>query len=394
MQEPKPKAKKRRTVVRRIGAALLAALALTSCGVLEMREAAAPLPETNRSEDGLLTPAGRSPAEEASPETAVWIPEAQEETGPGPVTFAFAGDILIDTFIMSDAARRAGEGQSYSFVRSLSGIYTELNTADVTVGFDTTAEHPKNDPDPTHRTPEEAVAAFAEMGYDVLDTFAWNDPNGMFPRYGLVCLTTAPASGEEYLVLTEGGLRYALYAVGGGDPEREIGSEAALGHIAEAAAEADLVIVLADWDGDMTHDEQCAASYYMAEAGADVIVGTGDSIGPVDRLRTEDGTYSLVAYSLGTVLSTGGRWDALLGGILTFTAVPDGDGVYTVTDPILTPTFTHYNEKKQEYQVFPLSGYGDELAAEHGVSGFTTGGLRGYVRNIVPLEYLPKAYQD
>lgn len=377
----------------RIRAALLAVLALSSSSCfLEMREATAELPETNLEADGLLTPAGRSPEAEAPPETAVWLNAEPEETGPEAVTFAFAGDILIDTYIMSDAARRAGEGQSYSFVRTLSGVYTELNTADVTVGFDSSAEHPKNDRDLTHRTPEEAVAAFSEMGYDVLDTFEWNDPDSMLTGYGLTCLSTAPETQISLLRNTKG-LNYALCALGGTDPERAIGSDAALGHITEADRASDLVVVLADWDEGMTAEEKCAAAYYMAEAGADVVVGTGDSLGSADWLAKEDGTRTLVVYSLGNILSTGTSWETLLGGILTFTAAPTGDG-YTVTDVVLTPTVTHYEQGRKDYQVFPLAGYNDLLADEHAVSGFSADGLKGYIRTVVPVDFLPKSYRD
>ena len=39
-----------------------------------------------------------------------------------------------------------------------------------------------------------------------------------------------------------------------------------------------------------------------------------------------------------------------------------------------------------------LKGVGD-LAALHGVTGFTAEGLKAYVRTVVPAEYLPKEYR-
>ena len=368
----------------------LAVLMLSSCGLIEMREAMLEYPETNNTADGLLTPAARSVEDAEERITEFVYTDEPEATGPEPVTFTLAGDILVDTFIISDGARRAGEGQSYSFVRMLSGIYRDLSAADITAGFDTTAARPKNDLDKSHKIPEEMVAVLAEAGYDVLDTLAWDDPNGMLGHYGITSLSTSAKDGG-ILILKEKGLVFAICAAGG--EAFPIGDEATLSNIAKAADQAELVIVLADWDDGMTHDEQCAAAYYMAEAGADVVVGTGETVGPVDRLATLRGTSCLVAYSLGSILSTGKTWEGLLGGILTFTATPDSEGHYTVGDPILTPTVVHFSAAKQDYQIFPLSGYNDDLAALHGVSGFTAEGLKGYIRTVIPAEYLPQEFR-
>lgn len=368
----------------------LAVLTMSSCGLIEMREATIEVPETNGSAAGLLTPAARAADDGEERITEFVYTDEPADEGPVPVTFTLAGDILVDTFIITDGARRAGEGQSYSFVRMLSGIYRNLSAADVTAGFDTTAARPKNDVDLSHKIPEEMVAVLAEAGYDVLDTLAWDDPNGMLANYGIISLSTSVQGGAGLLLLEEKGLVCAFCAAGG--EAFPIGDEATLANIEKAAEKAELVIVFADWDDGMTHDEQCAAAYYMAEAGADVIVGTGGTVGSVDRLATLRGTSCLVAYSLGSILSTGQEWEGLLGGILTFTAMPGEDG-YTVTDPILTPTVVHFSEEKQDYQIFPLSEYNDDLAVMHRVSGFTAEGLKGYVRTVIPAEYLPKEYR-
>ena len=270
----------------------LAVLMLSSCGIIEMRMATLDDPETNPSGSGLLTPAARAVDDGEERITEFVFTDEPEETGPEPVTFTLAGDILVDTFIISDGARRAGEGQSYSFVRMLSGIYRDLSAADITAGFDTTAARPKNDSDKSHKIPEEMVAVLAEAGYDVLDTLAWDDPNGMLKNYGITSLSTSAKDGG-ILILEEKGLVCAICAAGG--EAFPIGDEATLANIAKAAERAELVIVLADWEDGMTHDEQCAAAYYMAEAGADVVVGTGETVGPVDRLATLRGTSCLVA---------------------------------------------------------------------------------------------------
>ena len=57
-----------------------------------------------------------------------------------------------------------------------------LETADVTVGYDSSAVHPKGDTDPTHRTPAEAIETLANAGYDLLNTLDWNDEEGLLEQ--------------------------------------------------------------------------------------------------------------------------------------------------------------------------------------------------------------------
>jgi len=378
----------KRPGMKRIAAVLSALLLLPSCGVLEMREA---IPETEPASDGLLSQARRRAEEEGeqSPGLQLYTTPPKEEETPS-ITFAFAGDILIDTFIISDAARKAGEGQSYSFLRTVSGVYRMLESADVTVGYDSSAVHPKGDTDPTHRTPAEALETLANAGYDVLNTLDWDDENGLLADYGVEDLSLA-AGGTNAIVIQQEGITVSLLTVGG--DVHPIGSEDVNRQIGEAAEASDLVIVMADWNAGMTSGEQCAAAYYMAEAGADVIIGTGDTVGAVDWLDKADGSESLAVYSLGSLLSTSAYYENLTGGILTFTAERRSSGRVAVKDVVLTPTFTHLEKGRREVQVFPLASYRDELAKVHYIGGLTADTIVSYVRSIVPAVYLPTDFR-
>ena len=378
----------KRPGMKRIAAVITALLLLPSCGFLEMREA---MPETEPASDGLLSQARRSAEAEGerSPGLQLYTTPPEAEETPS-ITFAFAGDILIDTFIISDAARKAGEGQSYSFLRTVSGVYRMLETADVTVGYDSSAVHPKGDTDPTHRTPAEAIETLANAGYDLLNTLDWNDEEGLLEQYGVEDLSIAPG-GTNAVVIQEEGITVSLLTVGG--DAHPIGSEAVNRQIGDAAENSDLVIVMADWNPGMSSGEQCAAAYYMAEAGADVIIGTGDTVGAVDWLNKNDGSESLAVYSLGNLLSTSAYYENLTGGILTFTAERRSSGRVAVKDVVLTPTFTHMEKGRREVQVFPLFSYRDELAKIHYIGGLTADTIVSYVRSIVPAVYLPNDYR-
>ena len=378
----------KRPGMKRIAAVLTALLLLPSCGFLEMREA---MPETEPASDGLLSQARRSAEAEGerSPGLQLYTTPPEAEETPS-ITFAFAGDILIDTFIISDAARKAGEGQSYSFLRTVSGVYRMLETADVTVGYDSSAVHPKGDTDPTHRTPAEAIETLANAGYDLLNTLDWKDEGGLLEQYGVEDLSIAPG-GTNAVVIQEEGITVSLLTVGG--DAHPIGSEEVNRQIGDAAENSDLVIVMADWNPGMSSGEQCAAAYYMAEAGADVIIGTGDTVGAVDWLNKNDGSESLAVYSLGNLLSTSAYYENLTGGILTFTAERRSSGRVAVKDVVLTPTFTHMEKGRREVQVFPLFSYRDELAKIHYIGGLTADTIVSYVRSIVPAVYLPNDYR-
>lgn len=375
-------------MVKQIAAAFLCLLTLLtapSCGILEMREAD---PETAPASDGLLSQPKRPAEQEGATGLQLYtVPEDQKEEPV--VTFAFAGDILIDTFIISDAARKAGKGQSYSFLRTVSGVYRNLENADVTVGFDSSAVHPKGDTDPTHRTPAEALETLSNAGYDVLNTLGWKDDADVLGQYGISGISTAE-NGQNRFDIAEKGITAAVLAVGG--DAYPIGSEAVNSQIGRAAEECDIVIVMADWGSGMSSGEQCAAAYYMAEAGADVIVGTGSTVGAVDWLDKLDGTQTLVAYSLGNLLSTSSDFDSLTGGILSF-AVDKRTGRAGVKDVVLTPTFTHMEAGRKDVQVFPLSSYRDDLAQVHFIGGLSAETVISYVRSIVPAVYLPAEYR-
>lgn len=377
----------KRPGIRRIAAVLSALLTLSSCGVLEMREA---VPETEAASDGLLSQSRRSAdEEEKSPGLQLYTTPQEEEESPR-LTFAFAGDILIDTFIISDAAKKAGEGQNYSFLRTVSGVYRMLESADVTVGYDSSATHPKGDTDPTHRTPAEALETLSNAGYDILNTLDGGNASDLLADCGIRSLSTLEG-GENAVVISEHGIEVALLTVGGS--AYPIGSEDVNRQITECAEENDLVIVMADWNEGMTSGEQCAAAYYMAEAGADVIIGTGTTVGAVDWLNKIDGSESLAVYSLGSLLSTSPYYENLTGGILTFTAERRSSGKVAVKDVTLTPTFTHMEKGRSEVQVFPLASYRDELAKVHYIGGLSAETLFSYVKSVVPAVYLPKEYR-
>lgn len=118
--------------------------------------------------------------------------------------------------------------------------------------------------------------------------------------------------------------------------------------MAQARANADVVIVSAHWGTEDSHDvngQQAAFAQQLADLGADVILGTGPHVlQPVTWLGRADGGRTLVWYSMGNMLSTQLGLDQLTGVIAGFELVRDeGTGSVSVENPTAILTYMHYD---------------------------------------------------
>lgn len=106
-----------------------------------------------------------------------------------------------------------------------------------------------------------------------------------------------------------------------------------------------------------------------------------------ETLRDDQGNEMLVYYSLGNFISTQKEPECMLGGMADITiTVDDGSGNPAVTGSDLIPLVTHYNYDANEYTVYPLEDYTEELAASHSIHQETT--------ETFSLEYLQQTYQS
>lgn len=143
--------------------------------------------------------------------------------------------------------------------------------------------------------------------------------------------------------------------------------------IKKAKEAADFVIVLPHWGVEyVTYatDEQKRTAAYMAEAGADLIIGTHPHVlEPVEWIDNGRGGQTLVYYSLGNFVSNQSRPARMLGGMAEVAMVQKEDGTVNIESASITPLVTHYEygNLKESYTVYKLSEYTDELAAKNGV---------------------------
>ncbi|MEB4615095.1 CapA family protein [Leucobacter sp. M11] len=115
--------------------------------------------------------------------------------------------------------------------------------------------------------------------------------------------------------------------------------------ITEARANADVVLVAANWGEEGTSElaqRQRNFAQLVSDLGADMILGTGSHvIQPVEWLDRPDGGRTLVWYSLGSLMGTPLSLPERIGAVASVELVPDGEG-WTVANPSATLTYLHY----------------------------------------------------
>lgn len=343
-------------------------LSSASCGMIEMRDSTADLEEKEESAPLMLEPAERVNTVETRQEAEIITAEEPAAA----VTLCLTGDIRIDDNIIRDAANRAAEGKSYSFVRMYSGVFRNICSADLAFGAYSTVSVPAGS-DGSRNTPVESLAALADVGFDVLDTEgAENDPVDL-AEYGIFDVD----SENDISFIEKNGLVLAFMSSDGTD----------LNGVKTAAEMADAVIVSVDWTDGSAHEDNEKTAYELALAGADVIIGKGNTLGGIQWIDAGDGAPALCAYSLGNLIATSNDPFELCGGLLELTLEEEEDGC-RITGVLLSPSIVRYTEGYADYQLVMLEDYGCDLSEGHSVSGADCETILPYVRETVTTEFL------
>lgn len=366
----------------------LSMLSLSSCGVIEMRDV---VEETTRGEADttmMLAPAERANDIEIRTEE----PEIEiiEEAPKTVVSFAAAGDVRVDESIIADAANRAAEGSTYSFLKIYSGVYRAIHDADVAVGNYSAAAAPYNCEDKTQTTPIESLAALAELGFEVLDTTG-ADHSAEYPQdmteYEVANIHSAQTGEDAVYTVEQDGITIAFLAADGSSKNTMVKN------IEYADSVADVVVVSADWTSDASDTLKKNLAGTMAEAGADIILGSGETLGSAEWLDTGDGSPALAVYSLGNFVATAEAAEDLCGGILSLD-ITLCEGEITLENVCIEPIIMHYNEGNRNYQIFELNGYTDDISAMHAVEGLDVAVLADKVSNLLNGGFLPSDFQN
>ena len=173
--------------------------------------------------------------------------------------------------------------------------------------------------------------------------------------------------------------------------------------IKSARAVSDVVIVSAHWGTENsfeTNDFQKYYSQFLADCGADIIIGTHPhTIQPIEWIDASDGRKVICAYSLGNFLGGMLSSDNVLSGMLSLDVTKDAQGV-TVNNVRWTPLVIHFEgnqsnilEERSGYKIYKLSDYTDELAKKHVLNGYdgdviSIESFQNKTNSVIPKEFL------
>lgn len=333
------------------------------------------------------------------------------------------GDNLIHNGIYEQAQARAG-GNGYDFSFAYKNVASAIKEADIaTLNQETViAEGYKPSSYPMFNSPKELGNEMVKIGFDVVNLAT----NHMLDKTtkGLIqamdywdtkegVVRTGAYRNEEELnkveFIEKDGLKIGLVGVTQHTNGIKLPTDTAVkiiytdneeaikAKIEAAKKECDVVLVNAHWGEEYTNvptDLQRNLAKKMADWGADVIIGHHPHvIQPVEWIEKDDGSRTLVAYSLGNFISQQNRAPRMIGGMLRYDLTKDfSSGKVTISNVSFETIVTHFVNNKHDIQIYRLSQYNDTLAKAQASrlkqSDFSMKYINDYVNRVIDSEFL------
>ncbi|MCL1823871.1 MAG: CapA family protein [Oscillospiraceae bacterium] len=369
--------------------------------------------------DEIINPPGtETPAASQNPAPVPEILPEPQEPEYLTVKACAAGDNLIHSPIYNQAARRAGEEGGYNFLPAYE------NVTDIIAGYELAMlnqetlicndiKEPSNYP--YFNSPAALGDFMLNMGFNVF-SIANNHTLDQGVTGLETCLDYWRIREKEHEAVVVGAyynkedranirtkeingiifsfLSYTEHLNGlilPSDSALEIGDSKNLdivtAEIKKAKEISDVCVVFLHWgteNYDQIENYQRIAAKQMADAGADVILGTHPHVlRDIELIEREDSTQTLCAYSLGNFISAQNIPQTMIGGILSFEVVMNSETREIEINMIqLNPTITHYDHSYGFVRIYPLSEYNENLAVSHGVREFGVFSLN-YIHDIL-----------
>lgn len=346
-----------------------------------------------------------------------------EAHAPKTLKMLSVGDNLIHNGIYEQAQARAG-GNGYDFSFAYKNVASAIKEADIaTLNQETViAEGYKPSSYPMFNSPKELGDEMVKIGFDVVNLAT----NHMLDKTtkGLIqamdywdtkegVVRTGAYRNEEELnkveFIEEDGLKIGLVGVTQHTNGIKLPTDTAVkiiytdneesikAKIEAAKKECDVVLVNAHWGEEYTNvptDLQRNLAKKMADWGADVIIGHHPHvIQPVEWIEKDDGSRTLVAYSLGNFISQQNRAPRMIGGMLRYDLTKDfSSGKVTISNVSFETIVTHFVNNKHDIQIYRLSQYNDTLAKAQASrlkqSDFSMKYINDYVNRVIDSEFL------
>lgn len=347
-------------------------------------------------EDFFSSSSSSLPPESVS--SAEEIPEPPEDII-SEATFLAVGDNLIHDVIYYQAARRTDDG-SYDFLPVYEQIRDKISAADIAYINQETPMAGSLEPStyPMFNTPPEMAEDLSDLGFDVINIAnnhmldkgiqglsetiellkntdgisavigAYDDPEGYGEpvivekndiKFGFVGFTQhtnglrLPKDNANMIIYTDNTDEMYL-------------------RIQELKAASDVVIVSVHWGDEgynLPNDYQRELARQFADWGVDIVIGTHPHVlQPIEYLSGENGSETLVFYSLGNFVSAQIDPANLIGGIAEITVRKNHTtGEVSVFAPELNFVITQYSTSFSDLHLVDLEDYTEQQAAQHGI---------------------------
>jgi len=343
-------------------------------------------------------------------------------------SFLAAGDNIIHEAVYTDAHKRAENGTGYNFLPMYDGIADLIKDADISfVNQEGPIAGIKYGISgyPNFNAPDEAGQTLVELGFDIvniannhmLDKWEsgllatidyWETKDVLLlgayrdqADYDSIRVYTCPDGtkiaflsytyGTNGMKLTSGS-KHIIPWIDPDDITRQVRLAKEVG---------DLVFVSIHWGTESSFEEtgeQHTLAQLMADNGVDVVIGHHPHVlQSVEWIDGKNGNKTLVAYSIGNMLSTMLTSNYMVGAFMTFDIRITPAGERSIENPVMIPIMCHYNDKRAGLQVYKLEDYTEDLANAHGAQlnkKFNMAALYGYVTDNIADEFLPKSFLD
>lgn len=356
------------------------------------------------------------------------------------IKFLAVGDVLIHESIFVEAQTFASQSSSitdeYYFDPMYEKIAEKVSSADIAFVNHETPIGGKAlgiSGYPNFNAPEESGDALVRLGFDVVNISNNHmlDADGKGTGYAntidywstkSVLQIGGYRNSDDYntpRVLTSKGVTIAFLSYTYGTNGMTLNSSSSsyvvplindsviTSQIERAKTMADLVFVSMHWGNENVFTptgEQKRLAKLIADCGADVIIGHhSHTVQPVEWLTGSSGNQTLCIYSLGNLISTMLNSYNMVGGMMTFDIVKEGENRPYITNPVMEATVCHYTADqnrldrqglptRSNIKIYMFKDYSEALAKQHGAQlqgAFTLDTLKGYVSNTVSSEFLP-----
>ena len=339
-------------------------------------------------------PVAQAPKENAQKSEPLPPPKAEQAAEPElpmHVTLLAAGDNLIHNTIIKWA--RTVDAYDFSpAYESIKGLVQSADMAFINQETPMAGDSIAFSGFPRFNSPSNVAYAVRAAGFDIVN-FANNhvlDKNeaGLLATLELLNrleLTVIGANRSEEersrIRITEaGGVRFAWlsYTYGtNGIPVKHrwmvnlIDREVIEADVLAAKSQADAVIVSMHWGNEYKtrpSAQQKDLAKFLADLGVTLVIGHHPHVlEPVEWISGASGGETLVAYSLGNLISSQSRADTMLGGLLRVDFEITGGNV-SISKADVVPVVTHFERGYRNFRIYPLWEYTPELAARHSLN--------------------------